>query len=111
MPTISPAHLALVVLEHHRALQLVRQGTERVAAEHGLDKGEDAFRSCRTAHHGKDHARRLGPGGDGGVVELPPLEECNRIFLHIGCVEALAQCGKRKVDVGMWLSAPRASPG
>ena len=32
------ANLALVVLEHDGALQLVREGTERALAEHGVDE-------------------------------------------------------------------------
>ena len=35
------AKLALVVSEHDRALQLVREGVELVMAEHGLDQRED----------------------------------------------------------------------
>ena len=48
-----------------------REG-EPVLAEHGVDEGEDALRGGRARRHGKDHASRLRPRRDGGVVNLPP---------------------------------------
>ena len=35
--------MALVILEHHGALQLVREGSELGLAEHALDEREDAL--------------------------------------------------------------------
>ena len=63
--------------------------------------GKDALRCRRAWRHGEDHARRLGPRGDGGVVDLPPLKEVPRVRTHVRGVESLAWRRKGEVDVAL----------
>ena len=66
------AHGALVRAEHDGALELVAEGVELLAAEHGLDEREDALARGGTGEDGEGDARRVCPIGDLGLVELPP---------------------------------------
>ena len=90
------SYRALIVAQHYRRLQLVRQNGRLVRAVHSVNKREDALGGRQRARQPKRHARCLGPGRDRRRVVAPRKFETHRNF-DISAVTRSAR-GRPNID-------------